>query len=48
MPSHDLATGRFIAQREDALLEGLADATLDGTRKMHLAYLATVLLLIHR
>ena len=78
---HDLATGRFIAQREDALflgppgtgkshlaqaigraviqqgyrviyreahtlLEELADATLDGTRKVYLADLAAVPLLI--
>src|SRR6266550_1774379 len=78
---HDLATGRFIAQREDALflgppgtgkshlaqaigraviqqgyrviyreahtlLEELADATLDGTRKDYLTELATVPLLI--
>ena len=78
---HELATGRFIAQREDALflgppgtgkshlaqaigraaiqqgyrvlyreahtlLEELADATLDGTRKMYLADLAAVPLLI--
>src|SRR5712691_1078380 len=78
---HELATGRFIAQREDALflgppgtgkshlaqaigraviqqgyrvvyreahtlLEELADATLDGTRKVYLADLAAVPLLI--
>ena len=78
---HELATGRFIAQREDALflgppgtgkshlaqaigraviqqgyrviyreahtlLEELADATLDGTRKTYLADLAAVPLLI--
>ena len=78
---YDLATGRFVAQREDvlllgapgtgkshlaqaigraviqqgyrvayreahALLEELADATLDGTRKDYLANLATVPLLI--
>jgi len=78
---HDLATGRFIAQREDALflgppgtgkshvaqaigraviqqgyrvlyreahtlLEEITDATLDGTRKVYLADLATVPLLI--
>lgn len=78
---HELATGRFIAQREDALLLGppgtgkshlaqaigraaiqqgyrvvyrevhtlleeLADATLDGTRKAYLAELSTVPLLI--
>ncbi len=78
---HELATGRFIAQREDALflgppgtgkshlaqaigraviqqgyrvlyrethtlLEELADATLDGTRKIYLADLAAVPLLI--
>jgi DNA replication protein DnaC/transposase len=78
---HELAAGRFIAQREDALLLGppgtgkshlaqaigraviqqgyrviyreahtlleeLADATLDGTRKVYLADLATVPLLI--
>ena len=78
---HELATGRFIAQREDALflgppgtgkshlaqaigraviqqgyrvlyreahtlLEELADATLDGTRKAYLADLAAVPLLI--
>ncbi len=78
---HALATGRFIAQREDALLlgppgtgkshlaqaigraviqqgyrviyreahtllEDLTDATLEGTRKTHLAELATVPLLI--
>src|SRR3989442_5351833 len=78
---HDLATGRFIAQRDDALylgppgtgkghlaqaigraviqqgyrvlyreahtlLEELADATLDGTRKTYLADLAAVPLLI--
>jgi DNA replication protein DnaC len=78
---HDLATGRFIAQREDGLflgppgtgkshlaqaigraviqqgyrvvyreahilLEELADATLDGTRKAYLADLAAVPLLI--
>lgn len=78
---HDLATGRFIAQREDGLflgppgtgkshlaqaigravihqgyrvvyreahilLEELADATLDGTRKDYLADLAAVPLLI--
>ena len=78
---HELATGRFIAQREDALflgppgtgkshlaqaigraviqqsyrviyreahtlLEELADATLDGTRKDSLAELAAVPLLI--
>src|SRR5881396_3223653 len=78
---HELATGRFIAQREDALflgppgtgkshlaqaigraviqqgyrvlyrevhtlLEELADATLDGTRKAFLADLAAVPLLI--
>jgi DNA replication protein DnaC len=78
---HELATGRFIAQREDALflgppgtgkshlaqaigraviqqgyrviyreahtlLEELADATLDGTRKAYLADLAAVSLLI--
>ena len=78
---HDLATGRFIQQREDGLflgppgtgkshlaqaigraaiqqgyrvvyreahilLEELADATLDGTRKDYLAELATVPLLI--
>ncbi len=78
---HELAAGRFIAQREDALflgppgtgkshlaqaigraviqqgyrvryreahtlLEELADATLDGTRKAYLADLASVLLLI--
>jgi len=78
---HELATGRFIAQREDALflgppgtgkshlaqaigraviqqgyrviyreahtlLEELADATLDGTRKIYLAELAAVPLLI--
>jgi DNA replication protein DnaC len=78
---YDLATGRFVAQREDvlllgapgtgkshlaqaigraviqqgyrvayreahALLEELADATLDGTRKDYLAILATVPLLI--
>src|SRR6058998_3150268 len=78
---HELATGRFIAQHEDALflgppgtgkshlaqaigraviqqgyrvlyreahtlLEELADATLDGTRKAYFADLATVPLLI--
>src|SRR6266508_4567041 len=78
---HELATGRFVAQREDALflgppgtgkshlaqaigraviqqgyrviyreahtlLEELADATLDGTRKTYLAELAAVPLLI--
>ncbi len=78
---HDLATGRFIAQHEDALflgppgtgkshlaqaigraviqqgdrviyreahalLEELAGATLDGTRKAYLADLAAVPLLI--
>jgi DNA replication protein DnaC len=78
---HELATGRFITQREDALflgppgtgkshlaqaigsaviqqgyrvlyreahtlLEELADATLDGTRKIYLADLAVVPLLI--
>ena len=78
---HELATGRFIAQREDALflgppgtgkshlaqaigraviqqgyrvryreahtlIEELADATLDGTRKRYLADLAAVPLLI--
>jgi DNA replication protein DnaC len=78
---HELATGRFIAQREDALflgppgtgkshlaqaigraviqqgyrvfyreahtlLEELADASLDGTRKAYLADLAAVPLLI--
>ena len=78
---HELATGRFITQREDALLLGppgtgkshlaqalgraviqqgyrvvyreahtlleeLAEATLDGTRKAYLAELATVPLLI--
>jgi DNA replication protein DnaC len=78
---HELATGRFIAQREDALFLGppgtgkshlaqaigraviqqgyrviyreahtlfeeLADATLDGTRKIYLADLAAVPLLI--
>ena len=78
---HELATGRFVAQREDALflgppgtgkshlaqalgraviqqgyrvlyreahtlLEELADATLDGTRKAYFADLATVPLLI--
>ena len=78
---HDLATGRFIAQREDALflgppgtgkshlaqaigrgviqqgyrviyreahtlLEELADATLDGTRKLYLTELTAVPLLI--
>jgi len=78
---HELATGRFIAQREDALflgppgtgkshvaqaigraviqqgyrvryreahmlLEEIADATLDGTRKAYFADLATVPLLI--
>ena len=75
---HELATGRFIAQREDALflgppgtgkshlaqaigravssraiyreahtlLEELADATLDGTRKTYLIDLAAVPLLI--
>jgi DNA replication protein DnaC len=78
---HDLATGRFIAQREDALflgppgtgkshlaqaigraviqqgyrviyreahtlLEELADATLDGTRKIYLTELAAAPLLI--
>ena len=78
---HELATGRFLAQREDALflgppgtgkshlaqaigraviqqgyrvlyreahtlLEELADATLDGTRKAYLADLAAVPLLI--
>src|SRR6202140_2205605 len=78
---HELATGRFIAQREDALflgppgtgkshlaeaigraviqqgyrvfyreahtlLEELADATLDGTRKAYLADFAAVPLLI--
>ena len=80
---HELATARFIAQREDALflgppetgkshlaqaigraviqqgyrviyreahtlLEELADATLDGTRKVYLADLAAVPLLDHR
>jgi DNA replication protein DnaC len=78
---HDLATARFVGQREDALLLGppgsgkshlaqaigraailqgyrvvyreahtlieeIADATLDGTRKNHLADLASVPLLI--
>jgi DNA replication protein DnaC len=78
---HELATGRFVAQREDALLLGppgtgkshlaqalgravpqrgyrvryrethtlleeITDATLDGTRKAHLAELAAVPLLI--
>src|SRR5579864_5819219 len=78
---HELVAGRFIAQREDALLLGppgtgkshlaqaighavlqqgyrvlyreahtlleeLADATLDGTRKVYLAELSTVPLLI--
>ena len=78
---HDLATARFVGQREDALflgppgtgkshlaqaigraaiqqgyrvvyreahalMEDIADATLDGTRKIFLADLATVPLLI--
>src|SRR5208283_312406 len=56
----DLATGGFIAKREDALFQGyrvfyrevhvlldeLADAVAEGTRKQYLASLATFPLLI--